>query len=228
MRSAPERALGTIRRLLTTGRSGPGGARRRALLAAATALAAAGAASMNVFERIDLFVYDRTVARNGGPWAWKRSVHAEAVRRLDQAGARAIAFDVVFAGPDARDPAADTLLAGAMREHAGVVLPILHEQLPPNGQLVEVLPAQPLAEAAAALAHVEVEEDLDGVVRRSFLKGGVATPHWPALALAAVRLVKPEVLLDLPVVRRGENERQVLPMAWVRDEMILIPYAGPG
>ncbi|MCU0893836.1 MAG: EAL domain-containing protein [Rhodospirillales bacterium] len=203
---------------------------------------------MNWFERIDLFVYDWMLARNGrpasgevvivtiderslnalGPWAWRRSVHAEAVRRLDQAGARAIAFDVVFAGPDAHDPAGDALLAGAMREHAGVVLPILHERLSPSGQLVEVLPAPPLAEAAAALAHVEVEEDLDGVVRRSFLKGGVATPHWPALALAAVQLVKPEVLSGLPVVRRAETEPQVLPMAWVRDEMILIPYAGPG
>jgi CHASE2 domain-containing sensor protein len=250
MRAAVRRALArsasTIRQRLTAGHDRPGRRWRHAVLAVAVALVAAWAGYVNWFERIDLLVYDGMLARNGrpasgevvivtidersldalGPWAWPRAVHAQLIRRLDEAGARAIAFDVVFAGPDARDPAGDTLLAGAMREHAGVVLPILHERLPPNGQLVEVLPAPPLAEAAATLAHVEVEEDLDGAVRRSFLKGGVATPHWPALALAAVQLVKPDVLDGLPLVRRGEKDRQVLPMAWARDEMMLIPYAG--
>ncbi|MDZ3835891.1 MAG: EAL domain-containing protein [Rhodospirillales bacterium] len=251
MRAAARRALArsasTIRQRLTVRQNRPGGRLRRAVLAVTVALVAAWAGYVNCFERIDLLVYDGTLARQGrpasgevvivtiderslnalGPWAWPRAVHAQLIRRLDEAGARAIAFDVVFAGPDARDPAGDTLLAGAMREHAGVVLPILHERLPPNGQLVEVLPAPPLAEAAATLAHVEVEEDIDGAVRRSFLKGGVATPHWPALALAAVQLVRPDVLDGLPLVRRGEKDRQVLPMAWVRDDMMLIPYARP-
>jgi len=220
---------------------------QRAAAALAVAAVAALAAVFGWFERIDLLVYDGLLVRNArapsekvaivaiderslaalGQWAWPRSVHAALVRRLDEAGARVIAFDVVFADRDAHDAANDVAFARAIRAHGGVVLPILHEQLPPNGQLVELLPAAPLAEAAAALAHVEVEEDVDGVVRRAFLKAGVATAHWPALSLAAVQLETPDVLSKIPVVSRRDVDRRLRPMAWVRDALTLIPYAGP-
>lgn len=220
---------------------------KRAAAALAVAAVAGLAAVFGWFERIDLLVYDGLLVRNGrapsekvaivavderslaalGQWAWPRSVHAALVRRLDEAGARIIAFDVVFADRDAHDAANDAAFARAMKAHGGVVLPILHQHLPPNGQLVELLPAAPLAEAAAALAHVEVEEDVDGVVRRCFLKAGVATAHWPSLSLAAVQLETPDVLSRIPVVSRRDGDRQVRPMAWVRDALTLIPYAGP-
>lgn len=197
-------------------------------------------------ERLELLVYDWQLPFSGrqpsdrlvivaideqslaalGQWGWPRSVHAELVRRLTDAGARTIAFDVAFVDLTPRDPGGDALLAQAMREHGRVVLPILHQQLPYGGQTVEALPPVPLVEAAAALAHVDVEHDLDGVVRRSFLKAGIATPHWPALALAAVELYTGMPLAEIPAIRAGERH-SVSSMGWIRDGIILIPYAGP-
>jgi diguanylate cyclase (GGDEF)-like protein/PAS domain S-box-containing protein len=198
------------------------------------------------FGRIDLLIYDWRIAQNVrepsdevvivavdeqslaalGQWAWPRSVHARLVRRLIDAGARTIAFDIAFVDPDPRDPMGDALLAQAMTDHGGVVLPVLHEELPLSGQIIETMPSVPLTQAAAALAHVDIEYDRDGVVRRIFLKAGVATPFWPALALAAVQLDKPGTLSRVPAIR-AERKGPVSPLEWVRDEMILIPYVGP-
>src|SRR4051812_18372249 len=42
-----------------------------------------------------------------GRWPWPRSVHGKIIDRLSKAGARAIAFDVLFTEPDKQDPASD-------------------------------------------------------------------------------------------------------------------------
>src|SRR5262245_52188657 len=44
-----------------------------------------------------------------GRWPWSRAVHAELVRRLDEAGARVIAFDIFFS--ERESPKADGQLA---------------------------------------------------------------------------------------------------------------------
>jgi diguanylate cyclase (GGDEF)-like protein/PAS domain S-box-containing protein len=198
------------------------------------------------FGRLDLLIYDWRLTQSIrkpshevvivaideqslaalGPWAWPRSVHAGLVRRLIAAGARTIAFDIAFIESDPRSPSDDVLFAQAMGEHGSVVLPILHEELSFRGQVVEALPSAPLIEAAAALGHVDLEYDHDGVVRRTFLKAGVGTPHWPALALAAVQIFRHGILPRIPVTR-AERNKPISPFKWVRDEVILIPFAGP-
>jgi len=177
-------------------------------------------------ERVVIVAIDEQSLAALGQWAWPRSIHAKLVRRLKDAGARSIAFDIAFVDPDPRNPMDDSLLAQAMSEHGSVVLPLLSEKLPLSGQIVEALPPLPLTVAAATLVHVDTEYDRDGVVRRMFLKAGVATPHWPSLALAVVQLERPDALAGVPATR-GERNRQISPLQWVRDEMILIPYAGP-
>jgi hypothetical protein len=53
-----------------------------------------------------------------GRWPWSRSVHAALIERLQQAGARAIAYDVLFTEPG--DPDDDARLAAALgRASAG-------------------------------------------------------------------------------------------------------------
>src|SRR5258705_7498626 len=44
-----------------------------------------------------------------GRWPWSRSVHAEIIRRLDEAGARGIAFDIFFSERESAE--ADAQLA---------------------------------------------------------------------------------------------------------------------
>lgn len=53
---------------------------------------------------------------------WPTSVYAKLVENLNKAGAKVIAFDVMFLSPDAHDANNDTLFAEAINEHGNVIL----------------------------------------------------------------------------------------------------------
>jgi HD-GYP domain-containing protein (c-di-GMP phosphodiesterase class II)/CHASE2 domain-containing sensor protein len=101
-------------------------------------------------------------------WPWPRSLHAEAVRRLRAAGAKAIAFDVDFSTE--RGDEADAELVRAVAEAGNVVLAAFRQvQVLRNGAVLEVAnePFPALAGAAAAVGSVHMRVDSDGVLRSS-------------------------------------------------------------
>ncbi|MCU0949692.1 MAG: CHASE2 and HATPase_c domain-containing protein [Burkholderiaceae bacterium] len=121
-----------------------------------------------------------------GRWPWPRAVHATLLEQLAAAPPRAIALDLLLSEPDP-DPRADALLAAAMRRGAPVVLPS-YFFAPPTRPLQSLLPAAPLAAAAARIAHMDAEPDEDGVLRHAWLRAGLrgaeGTQPLPHLALA--------------------------------------------
>jgi CHASE2 domain-containing sensor protein/signal transduction histidine kinase len=122
-----------------------------------------------------------------GRWPWSREHHAELLYRLSEA--RAVVFDVIFADADTRNPAGDLAFARALSEHGRVILPLYLEQLGRQGQVMEVVPASRFYQAAAAIGHVHVAPDTDGVVRSLYLKEGLGNPYWPHLSYALHQLV---------------------------------------
>lgn len=112
---------------------------------------------------------------------WPRGLHAELIRTLARAGAKAIAFDVLF--EDAGDPEQDESLRAAMAETGIVVigsnLVLVEDALYNESRIVE--PWEPFAKAAAAVARVNLPADRDGVIRSAWL----APDGTPGLALAA-------------------------------------------
>lgn len=98
-------------------------------------------------DDIIIVAIDEQSLREIGRWPWSRRTHAELIRTLSAAGAKAIALDIVFAEPDATDPAADAELAAALARNGRVVLPVLNEQNYLGGQLLETLPIPALAVA---------------------------------------------------------------------------------
>jgi adenylate cyclase len=140
----------------------------------------------------------------GQAWPWPRRLHAALVRRLQEAGARLIVFDVVFADPTTSDD--DASLSQALRQTGNV---ILAEDLdivkdPHFSRQILVQPYKPLRQAALALGLAGVQPDPDGVVRHFHLK----IRDRDTLAAAAVRAFEPG--LNLPEQVHG-----------------LINYAGP-
>lgn len=170
---------------------------------------ATGAASEVVVCAIDAESVDRL-----GQWPWPRTVLADLVRRLHAAGARVIAFDVVFSEPSRCGVGEDDALAAAIREAGNVVLGyyLTQEPGPPEGSAeglpapVEIAAIPPagfpevpsysrvetnlpaLAAAAAAQGHFVIRPDADGTVRHYaaiVLHRGDA---FPGLALRAVQV----------------------------------------
>ncbi len=177
-------------------------------------------------DDIVIIAIDEQSLREVGRWPWSRRIHADLIRKLTAAGAKAIALDIAFAEPDATDPTADAKLATALASNGRVVLPVLNEQNRLDGQLLETLPIPVLATAVAGMGHVDVELDPDNIARSVYLKAGLGSPYWPTLALALIELNNPTVRRALPSQRTAEFDPPS-PYAWQRDYRILIPFAGP-
>ncbi len=157
-----------------------------------------------------------------GRWPWPRDRHAELVERLTRAGAAAVGLDIGFVEPDQAHPEHDLALIDAVARNGKVVLPVSVEFCNADGKLEEILPMPLLAEGAAALGHVEVEMDADGVVRALYLKGGLHLPRWPAFGLAVAQ-VGGRWPPDRPLP--GQKAPQQGPSeAWQRDHRVLVPF----
>lgn len=121
---------------------------------------------------------------------WPRSIYTELVDRLNAAGARVIAFDVLFAEPTEDDAA----LAEAMKAARNVIQPVLGDKqnVLSTTRLGEritydryVAPTPVLADAARILGHANIITDDDGQVRRVPLLINYGDTQLPALGLAA-------------------------------------------
>jgi signal transduction histidine kinase len=122
---------------------------------------------------------------------WNRELHAELVRRLTEAQARAIVFDIVFDTPWP-DPAVDHRLAEAFRAHGRVILAAEHHRSDQaTGRLPELHlrgvrpPTQELRDAAAAWGAAELPVDDDFIVRTS--RRWIDEPNQPTLAWATMQ-----------------------------------------
>ena len=117
-----------------------------------------------------------------GRWPWSRHLHAQLIRRLHADGAKAIGLDILFIEPQANDPQADALLASAIAEAGNVVLPIIFEKTRANGQLMETMPLQALADKAAGIGRVHAELDADSLARSITMWEGLGSSAWPHFA----------------------------------------------
>src|SRR6056297_1522408 len=101
-------------------------------------------------------------------YPWPTNLHAKLIDNLNRAGAKVIAFDVIFDNPDTYGPENDSLFAESMKRHQNVILggelqadqiseSELISPLFPNTTLFNSNPNKP--------GLVRVFPDLDGAVR---------------------------------------------------------------
>ena len=178
-------------------------------------------------DRILVVAIDEKSLAELGRWPWSRRTHANLVERLSAAGVRGTAMNILLSEPALFDPEGDAMLSQALIRSGKVVLPVYAEAERLNGPSVELMPIPEFAAAAAALGHVDMPLDGDGVARSMFLRAGLGSPHWPSLALALSQLggeVDPAA--ELPGLRITDTQ-DASPHRWVRDYQVLVPYANP-
>jgi adenylate cyclase len=115
-------------------------------------------------DRVVLIALDEHTLREFRAPVPPRRAHARLIRNLHRAGARVVAFDMLFDTP--RD--GDAAFATAMREHGGVILAWAREEaeVPTASEMYPILPRDDLASAAYAIANVNLPNDPDGLIRR--------------------------------------------------------------
>ena len=99
-------------------------------------------------------------------WPWPRSLHGELARQLTRAGARTLAFDIIFSEPSERPEDQD--LADALADHGNVILAsdfqVVNESSYRQQNLVSPLPVL-LEGKGVATGFVNLPLDSDGTVR---------------------------------------------------------------
>ena len=161
-----------------------------------------------------------------GRWPWNRRVHAELIDRLTAVGVSAIGMSILF--PESAP--GDGELAAAMRASGRVILPLAPRAADAAldaGGISELLPNSLLRASAAALGHVDVEVDADGLVRRTFARAGSPSPSWDALALATLKRATVDGAgngVGISGQQQAWLRRVAHQPGWVRAGEILLPF----
>src|SRR5258706_4747359 len=142
-----------------------------------------------------------------GRWPWRRQLYAQVLYYLRQAGARAVAIDITFAGADAHSgddrmlasqlgAKADTVLAFSFTElsDAGAVhdpaldrnvWKVENEACGPKREYTGLdLPLVELSDKARGMGSTTAFRDPDSVLRHSTLPFRYGGRYYPSLALA--------------------------------------------
>jgi len=144
-----------------------------------------------------------------GLWAeWPRSLHAQAIDNLSQAGAKVIGFDVIFTDASADDE----MLAAAIAGADNVVLATVGTQpvSQPGPEITYddfLLPVAPLEQAASSIGHANVVPDGDGTVRRlPLIVKSSSGQIYPSLTLAVLhRLFSMPLPQEYPIENGAVN-----------------------
>jgi adenylate cyclase len=156
-----------------------------------------------------------------GQWPWRRDVVGRLIDRLRDAGASAIALDIIFAESDRDEQpgkSPDAALASALRDgrvvlgygltfdatlrerHRCVLHPVGVAMVQPSGDTTyeplfratnAVCNLPMLADAVAASGFLNAAPDPDGILRRVPLLAELDGRVYPSLALAAVAATTP-------------------------------------
>ena len=116
----------------------------------------------------------------GQRWPWSRDLHARLIERLRAAGAKVIAFDIIFSEPSTEG--ADRTFAQALGPDVILAADDVTTILDQGVQTTRVSPIDPFLEAGAVPGITSVDIDGDAYLRR--------IPHAPdGFAAEALRLI---------------------------------------
>jgi CHASE2 domain-containing sensor protein/signal transduction histidine kinase len=181
-----------------------------------------GFISSSPSDDIVIVAVDEKSLESLGRWPWSREVHARLVKRLTQAGAKAIVFDVRFSEADRADPEGDIQLIHAVAASDRVFMPVILAQQRLGGMLVESMPLSALTSVAAGLGHVHTELDADGIARGIYLYEGLGEADWPHLMLVLKQWLETGQSSSVPAPPQVAN----IPVLSRRTHR-LIPFSGP-
>ena len=161
-----------------------------------------------------------------GRWPWSRKIHADLVKRVNQAGAKVIGLDIVFSEPESKD--ADAALAAAITQAKNVVLPVLIEETRANGQFVETLPLPELMQGAADLGRTHVALDEDGIARSIYLYEGVGAPVWQHFSQAILNVAQQQATKNNFTLNQPLGHKKTANIfSLVRENQQRISFIGP-
>jgi len=226
-------------------------------VAALAGAAAAGLGLAGVFAPLDRAAYDQAATRLpapagpspvvivaidepsfqeiGLPWPWPRSLHARLIEALREAGASAVALDILFADPS--EPAEDAALAAALGPDVTLGCDEARIETPQGVLTQRVTPAPSLSGRGARCGEVGLPLDPDGALRRlPGWAGAFAAQALPGAAPvpppgALIDMSRPPGALPRVSVYQALDAGRMLPPELLRGRVALVGFdlrAGTG
>jgi len=157
-------------------------------------------------------------------WPWPRSIHAQLIRKLASAGARVVAFDVLFLDPD---PIHDPVLAEAAEEAGNVVWASTF--ISADQQRFQIsqyrAPTQALQVPSATIGYAVLPFDPDGYIRRTVPFRRFGSQVLKGFAVAIAERSQNEPLIQNPSSGVQRVGGKLIPVA--KDGSLLINFTGP-
>lgn len=215
--------------------------------------AAQGNAAREVDPSVIIVGIDNRSVAQAGAWPWPRDRVAHLLEKVSEAGPKAIGVDILLL--DRRTPPGDEALARSMDGKTPIYLPLQFDVPGANGaQFAVTAPIEPFRARAAALGHVNVAPDRDGLIRRVYRyytdgiqswpslpalmagQRGAAMPATPAKAGAPARLVGRDPVLiafagpagSFPTVSASSVLKGEVPAEFLRNRRVLIGVTASG
>jgi len=191
-------------------------------------------------EDVVIAAIDSKSLQELGRWPWPRDLQALLFQRLGTYDVKAAVIDILF-NEESADSNDDQALIDSLTNLNTVVVPI-HTEGRQNAHQVYPVPA--VLRTIAGMGHIMLPFDADGITRRVFLKSGIPTPHWSALALEAYthiehpdggfgednlpgRKIWHDSLNETVGSLGGTDARSGIRASWTEDYEVLIPFYGP-
>ncbi len=172
---------------------------------------------------------DKSIATLGR-WPWPRTLHAGLIDRIAAGQPAAIGLDLLLPEADTRQRDNDHHLAEALARSGKVVLPMMMQNQ--GGRAVAVEPLRDFTGQAAAVGHVHLPVDDDGVARHVYLREGHDQRQWNHFGVDLLQVGRfwPR---DKPLPGSPKIEAHTVDpvshqtLDWQRSHPINIAFAGP-
>lgn len=174
-------------------------------------------------EEVAIAAIDPESLKKLGRWPWPRELQSLLFQQLANYNIKAAVIDMLFVEPSA-DQEIDRAFALSLSNIETIILPVLTEG---RIEAREKLPLPSLMRQVDDLGHIILPIDNDGIVRRVFLRGGVNTPHWSSLALAAYEKVNENITDATAGLPSSWEAPQESTYSWEQDYEVRIPFYGP-
>ncbi|SDC22843.1 adenylate cyclase [Paenibacillus sp. UNCCL117] len=182
-----------------------------------------GTMSQQPHEDIVVVGIDEQSIKEVGPYPWDRKVYAELIAKLEQGGARVIAFDIELY-TESNKPESDQALAAELAKHKNIILPshaLMESEFDRStkvkaGELMKARGVQepiPMFKQHVNKAHINAAFDpTDGVVRANWLQIDTPEGVFPSLGLAMAQLagVPVDRYLNLPLLEGRPKSEMII------------------
>jgi adenylate cyclase len=150
-----------------------------------------------------------------GPYPWDRKLYSDLIQKLEDGGAKAIAFDIELY-TQSNNPASDALVSAISKKYNNIIFPshadlegtISRSTIVQKDQLIHANKVvTPLTDFKTVPAHINAVFDPDGVIRRTWLQIDTPQGVYSSFAMKLAEMAGADIKPFLNIQPMGDRPK---------------------